>query len=52
MAAEPVIRDKETHTFRQYEDGDHVTTDFEKRTGITCVFEQAKFTGPVVEVGF
>ncbi len=31
MAAEPVIRDKETHTFRQYEDGDHVTTDFEKQ---------------------
>jgi glutamate synthase (NADPH/NADH) small chain len=31
MAAEPVILDKETHTFRQYEDGDHLTTDFEKQ---------------------
>ncbi len=31
MAAEPVILDKETHTFRQYEDGDHVTTDFESQ---------------------
>ncbi|MEE9448204.1 MAG: NAD(P)-binding protein, partial [Arenicellales bacterium] len=31
MAAEPVILDKETHTFRQYEDGDHLTTDFESQ---------------------
>ncbi len=31
MAAEPVIIDKETHTFRQYEDGDHITTNFEKQ---------------------
>ena len=31
MAAEPVILDKETHTFRQYEDGDHITTDFESQ---------------------
>lgn len=31
MAAEPVIRDKATHTFRQYEDGDFITTNFEKQ---------------------
>jgi len=31
MAAEPVIRDKATHTFRQYMDGDDVTTDFESK---------------------
>jgi len=31
MAAEPVIIDKATHTFRHYEDGDHITTDFEKQ---------------------
>ena len=31
MAAEPVILDKETHTFRQFKDGDHLYTDFEKK---------------------
>lgn len=29
MAAPAVTLDKQTHTFRQFEDGDHVTTDFE-----------------------
>lgn len=32
MAAPPVIVDKQTHTFRQYEDDDHIIKDFANQT--------------------